>query len=135
MRLAPLLVCVLLLVAGCAAAPGPSPPLTTRPLPEKPDTLTRSSVEEYVVAHEEAVLHNRLVREGVYDQVFSSCEIRNSTRKNADYAVKLRCGFVGETFDDSGNVFSVTDGLLVVTYTVNESATVRRKTVAGDGDD
>lgn len=128
-----LVLAVVVALAGCTAAPvaDDAEPVTTttpattsetptpKPLPEPPDELTRESVTEFVVAHEEALLYNREIAGN--DRVNVGCEVRSANRTGDGFRVRVGCGISTYDYLPEEDVTAHGDGFSRATYLVNES--------------
>lgn len=147
-RAAPLVALVLLL-AGCTTGTpaatdtpgGPPPndspppptdtttsPLTPKPLPEGPDSLTRTNVLEFVEAFEVAYQWNRELNGDALDMSVAPRRARVLEATADGFVVHLEVGF-SKTVRDEGSRM-VADGFYTVNYLVN-GTTMRRAQVGG----
>ncbi len=131
-----LAVALVVALAGCTAAPAAdpgtattTPPASTtgtptpKPLPKPPDSLTRESVTEFVVEHEEALLYNREI--AVNDRVNVGCEVRAANRTGDGFRVRVGCGISTYDYLPDEDVTAHGDGFSRAIYVVNESGVDR----------
>lgn len=104
----------------------PDHAVSPRELPERPDPLNASNVDQYVAAYEEARKHNEILRETTDATVTSisvGCGPASLDAQDDGFVVEVSCGFSYE-FGENGTPTGVADGLpYVARYFVNETTT------------
>ena len=130
-----LLLALCVLFAGCASSgvgSGPTgtttegcPPPTnfsTRPLPEKPETLTNETAVAFAVEYEEATTWNDVRKSAEIDL---SVDARGSVvnRTETGYVVHVTGGF--STYSCHDGARAVGDGFISANYFVNNTTVVR----------
>lgn len=116
-RLHPLLVVLLIGIAGCAAPSGtPASPTPDRPIqqsfPPLPAEVTADNAGEYAAGFEEMYRHNSILastREARVESISVNCNVMDVSPSNDGFLVTVQCGF-SWTFRDDGSV-GVADGL------------------------
>lgn len=126
---------LMLVVTGCMAGtptdqptgdsttPAEAVPVTPKPLPDQPETLTSENVVQFATAYERAYTWNQELTTDTIKMTITPVRVERLNTTDAGYIVHLEVGFSHTFRSDGAKV--VGDGFYTANYFINATTILR----------